>query len=189
MQRLIEDLRPIVSGPMVTLEWLADDEAYFLFLLLNDVNLEILKNDKANTDLHSFAHCALDGIVRQIARPNDSGIPVPVQSIPDLAKGTGRFLYTKFKELFSDALLLTAAIDELSEIYFGGEDVLFDDSRAILDGLNSNLRKTVEIYAPMALWLDLEPVTIETLKLNYAVLDAKATALAEFSRAEVAIRS
>jgi len=112
MQRLIEDLRPIVSGPMVTLEWLADDEAYFLFLLLNDVNLEILKNDKANTDLHSFAHCALDGIVRQIARPNDSGIPVPVQSIPDLAKGTGRFLYTKFKELFSDALLLTAAIDE-----------------------------------------------------------------------------
>ena len=37
-----------LKGPLVPFEWFADGEAYFLWHLVNDVNLAILKNAQAD---------------------------------------------------------------------------------------------------------------------------------------------
>lgn len=173
-----------IRGPLVPLEWFADEEAYFLWHLVNDVNFRIWKDAQANRDLRTFAHCALDGVLRRIARPDDSGILVPVRPIPELTERQGRYLWDKFKALLAEALSLVAAIREISEAYLGGEDLLFVDTRAELETEVSNLRKTAEIFGPLATWLDVEPITAEDLTLEHPMVDANAAQLVNFSQAD-----
>ncbi len=171
-----------LKGPLGPFEWLADEEVYFLWHLVNETNLEILKNAQVNHDLRSFAHCALDGILRQIARPNRSGVFVPARQIPELAERVGGYLYAKFRALLEESLSLAAAIDEVSETYLGGEDILFPDSRAALDAETSDLRKTADVFGPLAEWLKVEPITVDGFIPGHLV-DAKASQLVNFARA------
>jgi hypothetical protein len=173
-----------LKGPMVPFEWFEDEEAYFLFRLVNDLNFTILNNATKNQDLRSLAHCALDGIVRQISRPDQFGALVPVRPIPEIATRAGIYLCAKFRTLLEEAELTEAAIEVLSKTYLGGEDILFPDSRAILDAETSNLRVTAEIYELLAKWLDLEPIAIEAFTLDHLMVDAKANQILYISRAE-----
>ena len=59
-----------LKGPLEPFEWFEDEEAYFLFHLVNDVNFTILNNALKNHGLRSFAHFALEGVVRRIGRPD-----------------------------------------------------------------------------------------------------------------------
>jgi hypothetical protein len=74
-----------LKGPLEPFEWFENEEAYLLFRLVNDVNFTILNNASKNQDLRSFAHFALDGVVRRISRPDGSGDLVPVRQIPEIA--------------------------------------------------------------------------------------------------------
>jgi hypothetical protein len=95
-------------------------------------------------------HCALDGVLRQIARPDPSDVFVPARPFTELAQGVGEFLWNKLRDLMHESLSLTAAIDELSETYLGGKDILFDDTRAELDAYTSDLRGSAELLRPLA---------------------------------------
>ena len=81
-----------LKRPLVPFEWFADEGAYFLWHLVNDVNLAILTNAQTNTDLRHLVHCALDGLLRQIARADDSGVFVPVRPITELANRLDEYL-------------------------------------------------------------------------------------------------
>lgn len=70
------------TGSLVPFEWLIDEEARFLWHLLNDVNFATWQYADANHDLPSLLHVALDGVLRQIARPDRSGIFVPCARFP-----------------------------------------------------------------------------------------------------------
>ncbi len=121
-----------MRGPLAPLEWFEDEEAYLLFRLVNDVNFAILNNASKNQDLRSFAHCALDGVLRRICRLNKSSVFVPVHPIPENATLIGKKLCAKFKLLLEETVLMAAAIDVISGTYVGGEDILFSDMRASL---------------------------------------------------------
>ncbi len=122
-----------LAGPLVPFEWFADEEAHFLCCLVNDVNFTILNSASTNQDLNVLAHCALDGVLRQISRPDQSGALVPVRPIPEIASRVGVYLWTKLRTLLEEALSIAAAIDEISETYLGGEDILFADSRGTIE--------------------------------------------------------
>jgi hypothetical protein len=170
-------------------EWLADEEVYFLWHLVNETNSMILKDAQANRDLRFFAHCALDGVLRQIAQPDRSGVFVPARRISELTERLGGYLYAKFKALLEESLSLAAAIDKVAETYLAGEDILFPDSRAVLNAETSDLRKTADVFGPLAEWLKVEPITVEGFTPDHPMVDAKATQLVNFSRAGALSRS
>ena len=176
-----------LRGPLVPFEWFEDEEAYFLFRLVNDVNFTILNNASKNQDLRSFAHCALDGVVRRIGRPDQSGALVPVHPIPDIATLVGKYVCAKFKSLLEETLLMASAIDVISETYLGGEDILFPDTRAMLNTEVSNLRTTADIYDPLTDWLDIEPLTLKELAPGSPIVHAKADQIVLLSRAEALV--
>jgi hypothetical protein len=171
-------------GPLVPFEWFADEEAHFLYFLVNDVNFTILNSASTNQDLNVLAYCALDGLLRQISRPDQSGALVPVRPIPEIKSQVGGYLWAKFRTLLEEALSIAAAIDEISETYLGGEDILFADSRGTIDAETSTLRKTAEIYGSLAEWLNLEPITIECFTPGHPMVDTKADQLVHLSRAQ-----
>ncbi len=45
--------------------------------------------------------------------------------------------------------IMASAIDVISETYLGGEDILFPDTRAVLNAEVSNLRTTADVYDPL----------------------------------------
>ena len=59
---------------------------------------------------------------------------------PEVTKLVGEFLYDQFKAIWEEALSLAGAIDELSQTYLGGEDLLFVDTRRELVEQISQLR-------------------------------------------------
>jgi len=71
--------------------------------------------------------------VRQIARPDSSGIFVPVRPVPELAAHVGRYLCAKFQGIWEETLCLQAAMEKISQAYLEGEDILFADSRGAMD--------------------------------------------------------
>lgn len=172
-----------LAGPLVPFEWFADEEAHFRYFLVNEVNLTILTNASKNQDLSVLAHCALDGILKQISRPDQSGALVPVRPIPEIASQVGMCLWTKLRTLLEETLSLVAAADEISETYLGGEDILFADSRSTIDAETSTLRRTGEIYGPLAEWLNLEPITVECFAPGHPMVDAMVNQLVDLSRA------
>jgi hypothetical protein len=174
-------------GPLVPFEWFADEEAHFLYSLVNDVNFTILNSASTNQDLNVLAYCALDGLLRQISRPDQSGALVPVRPIPEIKSQVGGYLWAKFRTLLEETLSLAAAVDEISETYLGGEDILFADSRGTIDAETSTLRKTAEIYGSLAEWLNLEPITVECFTPDHPMVDAKAKQLVLLSRAQALI--
>ena len=176
-----------LKGPLAPLDWFEDEEAFFLFHLVNDVNLTILKSASTNQDLRVFAHCALDGIVRQIGRPDQSGALVPVHPIPELATRVGKYVCAEFKSLLEETLLTASAIDLISETYLGGEDILFSDTRDILETEVSNLRTTAEVYDLLTDWLDIEPLTLKELARYSPIVHAKVDSVIHLSRAEALV--
>jgi hypothetical protein len=176
-----------LKGSLVPLEWCEDEEAYLLFRLVNDVNFTILRNATTNQDLRSLAHCALDGILRQIGRPDQSGALVPVHPIPDIAMRVGEFVCAKFKSLSEETLLMASAIDEISETYLGGEDMLFPDTRAMLNAEVSNLRTTADVYDPLTDWLDIEPLKFKQPTPGSPIVGAKVDHVIHLSRAEALV--
>jgi hypothetical protein len=151
-----------LKKPLLPFEWFADEDAHFLWHLVHDVNLAILTNAQANTDLRNLVHCALYGLLGKIARIDDAGIFVPVRPIAELATCLGEYLYTKLQGIFQEKFCLAVAVDELSEIYLGDDqDILFADSRAILDTELSNLRETAVTFAPMAEWFNVQSIAME----------------------------
>ncbi|MGE5734137.1 MAG: hypothetical protein ACM34E_03505 [Acidobacteriota bacterium] len=177
-----------LNRPSVPFEWFADEGAYMLWHLINDVNLAILRNAQTNTDLRHLVHCGLDGVLRQIASPDDSGVFVPVCPITELSTRLGEYLYAKLQAIFEEAFCLAAPIDELSEIYLGvGQDILFADSRTILEDEMSCLRTTAETFAPLAGWLNVQPIAMEGYMPGHPMVDAKVTKLADLSRADALI--
>ena len=176
-----------LAGPLAPFEWFEDEEAYLLFRLVNDVNFTILNNASKNQDLRSFAHCALDGILRRISGPDQSGVLVPVCPIPEIATRVGKYLCAKFKSLLQETELLAAAIDVISGIYLGGEDILFSDTRASLDTEVSNLRATADVFDPLTDWLHIEPLTLKELVPESSIVHAKANQIVNLSRAEALV--
>ena len=138
-----------LAGPLASLEWFEDEEAHFLFVLVNEVNFDVLNNASKYQDLHAFAGCALDGMFRRICRLNRSGVFVPVHPIPEMAARAGRLLCARFRSLLEETELMAAAIGLISETYLGGEDILFTDIRAIFDTEVSKLRTTADVYDPL----------------------------------------
>ena len=176
-----------LKGPLAPLEWFADEEAYLLFRLVNDVNFTILNNASKNKDLRSFAHCALDGVVRRISRPNRSGALVPVRPIPEVPSRVGVYLCAKFRLLLEETLSLAAAVDEISETYLGGEDILFSDIRATLDAEVSCLNATAELFDPLTDWLHIEPLTLNRLTPCSPIVHARVDHVIHLSRAEALV--
>jgi hypothetical protein len=178
-----------LKGSMAPFEWCEDEEAYLLFRLVNDVNFTILNNTSKNQDLRSFAHCALDGVVRRISRPDRSGALVPVRAIPEIATRVGKFVCAKFKSLWEEALLMASAIDVISETYLGGEDILFPDTRAMLNAEVSNLRTTAYVYDPITDWLEIEPLVLKEVAPGSPIVHAKANQIVLISRADALVFS
>jgi hypothetical protein len=176
-----------LRGPLVQFEWFEDEEAYFLFRLVNDVNFKILNNASKNQDLRSFAHCALDGVVRQISRPDRSAALVPVHPIPEIATLVGKYLCAKFKSLLEETVLMASAIDVISGTYLGGEDILFPDTRAMLNAEVSNLRTTADVYDPLTDWLDIEPLKFKQPTPGSPIVGAKVDHVIHLSRAEALV--
>ena len=176
-----------LKGPMAPFEWFEDEEAYLLFRLVNDVNLTILKNADRNRDLRSFAHCAIDGVVRQISRPDHEGALVPICPIPKVATLAASFVCTKFRALLEEAELMASAIGVISDAYFGGEDILFADTRATSDAEMSKLSVTAEVCDTLADWLNLEPIKAYGLIPGHPMVDAKAKQIVKISRAEALV--
>jgi hypothetical protein len=172
-----------LKGPLAPFAWFEDEEAYFLFRLVNDVNFTILNNASKNQDLRSFAHCALDGILRRISSPEKSGVLVPVCPIPEVATRVGKFVCAKFKSLLEERLIMASAIEVISKTHVGGEDILFSDMRATLDAEVSNLRTTADIFDPLTHWLQTEPLTMRELTAGHPKVDAKASQIVNISRA------
>lgn len=178
-----------LKGPLVQFEWFEDEEAYLLFRLVNDVNLMIFKNASTNQDLRTLAPCALDGILRRIARPDESGIFVPVHPIPALAARVGKYLCAKFRSLLEETELMAASIGVISDTCLGGEDILFSDARATFDTEVSNLRATADVYDPLADWPEIEPLKPKELAPGSSIVDAKANQIVNLSRAEALVSS
>jgi hypothetical protein len=172
-----------LKGPLVSFKWFGDEEAYFLWRLVNDVNIAIWNDAQSNRALRSFAHCALDGLLRQIARPDPSGVLVPAGSITEVPERVSRYFLHKFKTLIEETLLLAAAVDDLSQTYLNGGDVLFADSRCELLDQISQLRVTAHLYEPLAAWLNVEPVEVAGFPPGHARVGIKAAEIANFSRA------
>ena len=80
-----------LQKPLIPFEWFADEDAYFLWHLVNDVNLAILTKVQANSDLRTLVHCALYGLLRQVARTDDLGVFVPVCPITELSTHLGEY--------------------------------------------------------------------------------------------------
>jgi hypothetical protein len=178
-QELRESLLPF--------EWLMDEEAHTLYLLVNDVNLEVLRTAETKSDLRSLTHCALDGVLRQVSRPNRAGTFVLINPIPELTQRVGGYLCARLRALIDEALSLASAIEEISDVYLDGEDVLFADTRATVNAETANLRKTADIFRPLVAWLNVEPITVEGFGPGHPVVDAKANQFVEFSRAQALI--
>ncbi len=178
-----------LKGPLAPLEWFADEEAYSLFRLVNDVNFTILNNAPTNQDLRSYAHCALDGMLRRICRLNKSSVFVPVHPIPENATLIGKKLCAKFKLLLEETELMTTAIDVISETYLGGEDILFPDTRALLNAEVSNLRATADVYDPLTDWLEIEPLILKEVVPGSPIVDARANQIVLISRADALVFS
>jgi hypothetical protein len=176
-----------LKGLLAPLEWFEDEEAYFLFRLVNDVNFTILNNASKNQDLRSLAHCALDGILRRLCRLNKSSVFVPVHPIPEDATLVAKKLCAKFKLLLEETELMASAIDVISETYLGGEDILFSDIRATLDAEVSNLRTTADVFDPLADWLHIKPLTLNGLGPDSSIVHAKIDSVVHLSRAEALI--
>jgi hypothetical protein len=176
-----------LKGPLAPFEWFEDEEAYLLFRLVNDVNFTILNNASKNQDLRSYAHFALDGMLRRICTPDQSGVLVPVCPIPEISTRVGKYLCAKFKSLLQETELLAVAIDVISETYLGGEDILFSDTRASLDTEVSNLRMTADVYDPLTDWLDIEPLIFKEPAPDSPTVDAKAKQIVLISRAEALV--
>jgi hypothetical protein len=178
-----------LKGPLAPSEWFEDEEAFFLFHLVNDVNFTILRNASTNQDLRIFAYCALDGFLRRICRPDESGVFVPVCPIPEIAAVVGKKLCAKFKSLLEETGLMAAAIDVISETTLGGEDILFSDTRDILETEVSNLRTTADIFDPLTDWLQIEPLKLKELALGSPIVHAKVDQIVNESRAEALVSS
>ena len=178
-----------LEKPLLPFEWFADEDAYFLWHLVHDVNLSILTNAQANTDLRNLVHCALYGLLGKIARIDDAGIFVPVRPIAELATCLGEYLYAKLQGIFQETFCLAVAVDELSEIYLGDDqDILFADSRAILDTELSNLRETAVTFAPMAEWFNVQSIAMEAYMSGDHMVDSKVAKLADVSRVNALMR-
>ncbi len=173
-----------LKGPLVPFEWFEDEGAHFLFRLVNDVNLTILKNADTNQDLRTLAHCAMDGVVRRICRPDQSGVLVPDCPIPEVATRAGMYVCTKFKTLLEETLSLASAIHVISETHLGGEDILFADTRAALEVESANLRVTADMCGHLAAWLNGEPIAVDGFTSGHPMVDAKVNEIVHISRAE-----
>ena len=175
-----------LTGLMLPLEWLTDEEARFLWHLVIDANVEILRCMHANDELWRVVHLALDGVVRQIARPDSSGIFVPVRPIPELAAHVGRYLCATFQGIWEETLCLQAAMEKISQAYLEGEDILFADSRGAMDTATANFHDTAYMCGAIARWLNLEGVTFaaEAFSSQHPLVQAKVTRLANLSRVE-----
>jgi hypothetical protein len=176
-----------LSGPLAPFDWFDDEEAYFLFRLVNDVNFSILNSASTNQNLRAFAHCALDGIVRQIGRTSKSGVLVPVRPILQIAARARKLLCTKFKSLLGETETMASAIEEISKTNLGGEDILFSDMRAIFDAELSNLRATADLFDPLTDWLDIEPLRLKKLAPGSPIVRAKVDSIVHLSRAEALV--
>jgi hypothetical protein len=75
----------------------------------------------------------------------------------------------------------------ISETYLGGEDILFPDTRAMLNAEVSNLRTTADVYDPLTDWLDIEPLKLKEPAVGSPIVDAKANQIVLISRAEALI--
>ncbi len=90
-----------LKGPLVPFEWFDDEGAFLLFRLVNDVNFTILKSAETNRNLRSLAHCALDGVVRQISRPDEWGALLPNCPIPEIATLAGMYVCANSKRFWT----------------------------------------------------------------------------------------
>lgn len=176
-----------LRGSMAPFDWCEDEEAYLLFHLVNDLNFTIVNNASKNQNLHLFAHCALDGVVRRSSRLDQSGVLVPICPIPETELIVGKRLCAKFRSLLAETVLMASAIDVISGTYLGGEDILFSDTRAMLDAEVSNLRDTADVFDPLTEWLNIRPLTLNGLVPDSSCVDAKVDSVVHQSRAQALI--
>jgi hypothetical protein len=82
---------------------------------------------------------------------------------------------------------LRAAIAAISHAHLGGEDALFTDMRAELESQISNLHKTAEVFAPLARYVDADPIKIEGFVAGNPLVDAKTAELENYSRGHAVV--
>ncbi len=82
-----------------------------------------------------------------------------------------------------------SAIGVISETQFGGEDILFADTRAVLEAETANLQVTTEICRHLAVWLNAEPIVADEFTPGHPMVDAKAQEIVRISRAEALVSS
>ena len=174
------------TGPLLPLEWLVDDEARFLWHLVIDVNIATLRYVDANYELRSLAHVALDGVLRQVARPHNSGIFVPVCPIPEFAARVGVYLCAMFQGIWEEAFSMQAAVEEISRTHLEGEDILFADLRGEMETAVATLRETAQMCGAIAEWLNLEAAIFgqQGFSSEHPLVKAKVEKLVNFSRVQ-----
>ena len=65
----------------------------------------------------------------------------------------------------------------------------FTYTRAILDAEIPNLRKTADVFEPLAAWLNLEPITAEGFTTDHPKVVAKVVELTGLPRAQALVQS
>lgn len=133
----LEYWRQCLMGPLVPLAWLADSEAFFLYVLVNEVNLVALSCAIENEDVWPFAAAALRSLIADLRQqqPNE-------QLVADWRD--------RFSALLERGLALEAAAAYIAHDYFEGHAVLFADSAARLKTYTSRLVEIAEIYEGIA---------------------------------------
>jgi hypothetical protein len=137
----LEYWRQRLMGPLVPHAWLADSEAFFLYVLVNKVNLAALSCAIDNEDVWRFAAVALRSL---IADPRQ----LPREELVADWRGL-------FSALLERGLALEAAAASIATDYFDEHAVLFADSAAMLNTYTSRLLEIAEIYDGVADQIDL----------------------------------
>lgn len=151
-----------LEGPLIRYKWLEDVEASFRWHLVNDVNLDVLKSAQTNNDLCAFGHVALVEAYRRVF-------------IRKLKDDVSTAICARFKRFADEIVALAAAIDELSKV-FVGEDLLFTDTRQILEDQNNQISGALRLYEQIAAILGLNDSTCLDVREKSKELEQSARA-------------
>jgi hypothetical protein len=163
--------RQRLMGPLVPHAWLADSEAFFLYVLVNEVNLYVLQNVPATLDFW-FATKAIFRVMSfQMSLPAGLGLL--------------QYWQSRLGSLLEEALVLEAATEAISETHFDDHQVLFPDALNELHAEVNSLCELAENYNGIAVALDVDPINIHEPAGYQAKVEAKVAEFTRRARAEV----
>ena len=157
--------------PFFPHDWM-DDEAFFLYLLINDVNVYVLQNAQSNSECLWFAA----GMIRQFITAHK------------LTARDSQILNewrTHYGRMLAETLAFKAATEVFTTFYCEEHDILFPDTRAELDDAAAKLREIADIFNGLASELGVAPLEVEGFSEGHPAVDEKVEQFVRAARAEV----